>query len=685
MADNTTICLVMIIKNEGAIMPRLLKSVNDIIDDIVISDTGSTDNTIEVVKKTAEELGKPIYIDETPFVNFAHNRTISVQVAQRESKSTYLLFIDADMILCTSPKFDKNTSFDGADVIQLIQKAPGLEYYNTRLVRRTLQGVKYCAPTHEYLSYPGGSKLKKIDRNLIYINDIGDGRCKDNKFDRDYKLLKKGIEDEPKAERYYFYLAETCKFQGKHEESNIYYQKRIEFGGWVEEVCLSYVGKVTNYLALGKITEAEKTALESNLHNPNRSEALYLLCEYHRQKSNHAKSLLFYELGSRIKFPENDVLFVRGDVYNFLFDYEFSIIAYYLQQYFPLDEVLRKVTKMMMKIHKPHLSPLLNSTFMNMKFYVKPLPNHFHRRELPVVSIPGFNPSSTSVLRLGSNRICYLTRQVNYKIRPKDGSYDFPGFVDTKYSMHIADNEGIVVEEPVPVPIDTFSFPWDKGDIYIRSIEDLRMFTTTSGYDDKKTIYAIGTTRQYNAEKTGDTNCMALCVVNLKEPSIHSMRPLKRLKDCEKNWTPIVGTDVCVYSWYPLYIVDLRKSTHEELLIKEVTKSEELPEIFKNMRGSSAGVPVYNESGSVKHYWFVTHMVYYGNPRTYIHNIVKMSPEFKIVGATVPFFFDEEKIEFCLGLLPEKHCIKVCYSVYDRCSKEISIPLEWIERNFVYI
>ena len=50
--NRKTICLNMIVKNEGKIILRLLESVVSIVDCYCISDTGSTDNTIELIKST---------------------------------------------------------------------------------------------------------------------------------------------------------------------------------------------------------------------------------------------------------------------------------------------------------------------------------------------------------------------------------------------------------------------------------------------------------------------------------------------------------------------------------------------------------------------------------------------------------------------------------------------------------
>ena len=51
-----TICLNMIVKNETQIIQRLLESVLPIIDCYLICDTGSTDNTIELIDNFVRSL-----------------------------------------------------------------------------------------------------------------------------------------------------------------------------------------------------------------------------------------------------------------------------------------------------------------------------------------------------------------------------------------------------------------------------------------------------------------------------------------------------------------------------------------------------------------------------------------------------------------------------------------------------
>ena len=74
-----TLCLNMIVKNESRIIKRLFDSVVSIIDSYCICDTGSTDNTIQVIEEYFKEKGKPGKIVQEPFKNFCHNRNFALQ------------------------------------------------------------------------------------------------------------------------------------------------------------------------------------------------------------------------------------------------------------------------------------------------------------------------------------------------------------------------------------------------------------------------------------------------------------------------------------------------------------------------------------------------------------------------------------------------------------------------------
>ena len=125
-----TICLNMIVKNESKIITRLFDTVLPIIDSYCICDTGSTDNTRQIIKDYFDSKDIPGQIVRHPFKNFGHNRDYALKAAK--SMADYLLFLDADMKLVITPEFDK--ALLTSDVYSVRQGVPGFTYHNVRLL-----------------------------------------------------------------------------------------------------------------------------------------------------------------------------------------------------------------------------------------------------------------------------------------------------------------------------------------------------------------------------------------------------------------------------------------------------------------------------------------------------------------------------------------------------------------------
>ena len=165
------ICLNMIVKNESRIIQRLLDSVLPYIDCYCICDTGSTDNTIEIIEK----LPIPGKIIREPFRDFGYNRTFALKACE-EIDADYILLLDADMILKTSNDFDKKTLWK-ADSFSILQGSDDFYYNNLRIIKNN--GLyKYIGVTHEYISRPENEKTRQLSKNELFIIDIGDGGSK---------------------------------------------------------------------------------------------------------------------------------------------------------------------------------------------------------------------------------------------------------------------------------------------------------------------------------------------------------------------------------------------------------------------------------------------------------------------------------------------------------------------------
>lgn len=85
-----TISLCMIVKNEETCLRNCLVSVKDVVDEFIIVDTGSTDNTIQVIKEFTDTIYHYTWIND-----FAAARNYAFSLATKE----YILWLDADDIV----------------------------------------------------------------------------------------------------------------------------------------------------------------------------------------------------------------------------------------------------------------------------------------------------------------------------------------------------------------------------------------------------------------------------------------------------------------------------------------------------------------------------------------------------------------------------------------------------------
>lgn len=85
-----TISACMIVKNEEKVLERCLKSLHNLVDELIVVDTGSTDNTKEIARKYTEHVYDYQWNDD-----FAEARNVSFSYATKE----YIYVADADEVI----------------------------------------------------------------------------------------------------------------------------------------------------------------------------------------------------------------------------------------------------------------------------------------------------------------------------------------------------------------------------------------------------------------------------------------------------------------------------------------------------------------------------------------------------------------------------------------------------------
>jgi len=642
-----TLCLNMIVKNESKIITRLFDSVLPIIDSYCICDTGSKDNTVQIIEEYFSKKNIPGKVVQETFKNFSHNRNFALQSAL--GLSDYILLLDADMVLEIN-NFNKEDLLCG-DAHYILQGNDSFYYQNIRIVKNN--GLySYAGVTHEYINMPGGIKLNSILKINMFIRDIGDGGAKSDKFERDIRLLTNGIKEDPNNVRYFFYLANTYCDNGDYEKSIETYKKRIKMGGWDQEVWYSYYRIGNCYKNMGKIEEAIFSWMNGYDYLPYRLENLYEIIYYYRIESKHKLCYMFYKLALDILEKNHnknidDYLFLHKDIYSYKIYYEYTIIASYVGIKNINDEI---VTILNSSID----NSINNNLFSNMKFYKDVLiPSHVvlmdSKKNITINNENiEFQSSSSCLIPNFDNTGYFLNvRYVNYHITP-DGNYK-------NCDKHIITVNQLVKLDKKMQLISSEMFDCIFDDRRYIGIEDVRIFKDSASND--KLLFT-GTGFHENNQigiVYGDYDIYKGLILPNEITSSFSN------SDCEKNWVYVTYENKThmIYKWYPLQICKINENGKQIDLVKSI----EMPRIFSHVRGSSCGFTYKNEI------WFVVHNVSYESPRHYYHMIIVFDENMKLLRYSAPFKFEGEPIEYCLSIVVEDERVIINYSTWDRTSR----------------
>ena len=77
----STIAVLLMVKNEKISIKNTIDSFKRYIDVVIVLDTGSTDNTIDIIKKTCENNKQKLYLKKTVFKSFPESRNESIEFA----------------------------------------------------------------------------------------------------------------------------------------------------------------------------------------------------------------------------------------------------------------------------------------------------------------------------------------------------------------------------------------------------------------------------------------------------------------------------------------------------------------------------------------------------------------------------------------------------------------------------
>jgi hypothetical protein len=184
-------------------------------------------------------------------------------------------------------------------------------------------------------------------------------------------------------------------------------------------------------------------------------------------------------------------------------------------------------------------------------------------------------------------------------------------------------------------------------DIRIFKFNDLHYYIATM-FDVNRNVMSVSSDI-YNISDTYQLNR------NIILPTMYDLSNIRM----EKNWSFVkYKNELCViYNWHPMQIGKINYTTKTLNIIEE----KNLPEYFKDARGSTCGYTKNNEI------WFVLHKAQcsYKNQFNYQDFFAIFDLDMNLLRYSELFKFDNCKVEFCTGLIVKDESIILSYSLMD--------------------
>jgi tetratricopeptide (TPR) repeat protein len=354
----------MIVKDEAHTIGGTLRSVKPYIDRWAIVDTGSTDDTKGEIERALA--GVPGEVSDAPFIDFATTRNVALDRAGERTE--FVMWLDADDHLEHGPALReflererKNWAPDHE--AYYLRVDTGIRFDSAR-VFRARAGWRFKGAVHEVLVHPDRPppRHRVPDALVRHTSEGVSAERSMRRWERDVGLLSGSLERDPRDSRAAFYLAETLRWLGRHEEAIAAFDRRIALGGWMEEVFQAKLDKAGCAQSLGRPwPDVLALYLDAHQTSPHRAEPLHAIAQRYNAEGQHALCFLFARRGYEMPIPLQDRLFLDEDVYTWKLADLLGASAYWIGEHELGEAAVRKALR-----HRPD-DPRLRA---NLEFYL---------------------------------------------------------------------------------------------------------------------------------------------------------------------------------------------------------------------------------------------------------------------------------------------------------------------------
>ncbi len=285
-----TISLCMIVRNEEEVLARCLDSVHDLVDEIVIVDTGSTDQTKEIAGRYTESIFDYEWTD-----HFADARNYSFSFATKD----YVMWLDADDYFRDKDreklkKLKEELDQEVDSVVMEYHLAfddcgnPLAMSRRNRIVKRSRQ-FRWHNPIHEYLLVEGNCYLTDIA--------VSHGRVHEN-TGRNLRILEQIAQREGEVTgRDVFYYANELSDAGRFAEAAEQYQRFLaEPVDYFEDNLTACARLSACYHQLGLFDLKLTALLQSMVYELPRADFCCSIGQCFLERDDFAKAIYWFKL-----------------------------------------------------------------------------------------------------------------------------------------------------------------------------------------------------------------------------------------------------------------------------------------------------------------------------------------------------------------------------------------------------
>lgn len=318
-----TISLCMIVKNEETTLSNCLNSVKDLVDEIIIIDTGSSDKTVEVAKK---------FTQNVHFFNWVNDFSAARNYAFSKASKDYIFWLDADDILkeCDRIKFMdlKQTDLPNYDAISMRYHyafndtgEPILTFRRNRIVKRE-KGFKWFGFIHEYLEVNG--KILDSDINISHMRIHGNS-------DRNLIIFTQKLQEGYKLNsRETYYYGKELFYHELFDECVEVLEKVLIMDGWYEEKIQALITLADISLSKELFVECRNYCYKTFEYDSPRGETLYRLALSFQQEGKYSEAISWYKVIIHLNIPKDNLGFIYNDYWTWLPHLQLCVCYYKL-------------------------------------------------------------------------------------------------------------------------------------------------------------------------------------------------------------------------------------------------------------------------------------------------------------------------------------------------------------------